>query len=106
MGRLEETALFVNRRGRRLRGEGIGIALHKLARKAKVPLVTLHQFRHTCASDLLERGVQLPFVQKFLGHACVQSTIRYLAISDPERRRAIALHPINEILSTCGEEQL
>lgn len=101
-GAITETALFVNRFGRRIRGENVGTALHKLARRAGVPLVTLHQFRHTCASDLIESGVTLPFVQKMLGHACVQSTMRYLAIGDPERRRAIEKHPINEILAQCG----
>ena len=99
---LQETALFVGRFGQRLRGNNIGPALHKLARRAGIPLVTLHQFRHSCASDLLESGVRLPYVQKMLGHACVQSTMRYLAISDPERRRAIEMHPINEILAGCG----
>ncbi len=101
-GALNETSLFVNRFGRRICGERISVSLHKLARRADVPLVTLHQFRHTCASDLLESGVTLPFVQKVLGHACVESTMRYLAIGDPERRRAIEKHPINEILAQCG----
>jgi site-specific recombinase XerD len=101
-GALNERSLFVNRFGRRICGQRISVALHKLARRAGVPLVTLHQFRHTCASDLIESGVKLPFVQKVLGHATVVTTMRYLAISDPERRRAIELHPVNEILAQSG----
>lgn len=99
---LDEPALFLNKHGKRLSGSGIGVALLKLAKKAEVPLVTLHQFRHTCASDLLESGIKLPMVQRFLGHACYQSTIRYLAISEPARWEAMKLHPINEILSSTG----
>jgi len=41
--------------------------VHRLARRAQVPLVSLHQFRHTCASDLLEHGASLPEVQSLLG---------------------------------------
>jgi site-specific recombinase XerD len=65
------TALFLNRRGERLRAEQLGLLVHRLARVAEVPLVTLHQFRHSCASDLLEQGVSLPAVQQMLGHASV-----------------------------------
>jgi integrase/recombinase XerD len=63
-----------------------------------VPLVSLHQFRHTCASDLLESGVSLPEVQQLLGHATVVTTTRYLQIADPERAKAIKLHPLNDHL--------
>jgi integrase/recombinase XerD len=63
-----------------------------------VPLVSLHQFRHTCASDLLESGVSLPEVQQMLGHATVVTTTRYLQIADPERARAIKKHPLNDYL--------
>jgi integrase/recombinase XerD len=101
-GNFQETALFVGKFGQRLQGNNVGTGLHKLAKRAGVPLVTLHQFRHSCASDLLESGVRLPYVQKMLGHASVESTMRYLAISDPERRRAIEMHPINEMLAACG----
>lgn len=103
-GNISEPALFVNKHGRRISGGGIGLALLKLAKKAEVPLVTLHQFRHTCASDLLESGIKLPIVQKFLGHACFESTVRYLAISEPARKEAMAMHPINEILSSTGDK--
>jgi site-specific recombinase XerD len=94
-----QTALFLNRRGERLRAEQLGALVHRLADSAKVPLVTLHQFRHSCASDLLEQGVSLPEVQQMLGHASVTSTTRYLQVADPERVRAIGKHPLNDYLS-------
>jgi site-specific recombinase XerD len=97
-GRLEERALFVSRAGKRLRGDQIGLRIHRLAERAGVPLVSLHQFRHTCASDLLEGGVTLPQVQQILGHAALTSTMRYLSISDPERQKAMRKHPINTFL--------
>ena len=93
-----EPALFLNREGRRMSSEGLGLMVHRLARAAQVPLVSLHQFRHTCASDLLESGVSLPEVQQLLGHASVTTTTRYLQIADPERARAVQRHPLNDYL--------
>lgn len=36
-----------------------------------------HILRHTCASRLIQRGVPLVMVQKWLGHESIQSTMRY-----------------------------
>jgi site-specific recombinase XerD len=58
----------------------------------------LHQFRHSCASDLLEAGVRLHEVQRILGHQAISTTIRYVHIADPQRREAISRHPINDWL--------
>jgi site-specific recombinase XerD len=74
------------------------LLIHRLAHKAKVPLVSLHQFRHTCASDLLENGASLIEVQSILGHKSVESTSRYLHVAGPERARAISKHPLNDYL--------
>ena len=97
-GTVGETALLINREGKRLSAQCLGLLVHRLARKAKVPLVSLHQFRHTCASDLLENGASLIEVQNLLGHKSVGTTSRYLHIADPERARAISKHPLNDYL--------
>lgn len=95
---LEEDALFVNGLGGRLTGQAIGIGVHRLAHRAGVPLKTVHQFRHTCASDLLAEGIPLSDIQQILGHATISSTVRYLEVADPQRREAMKRHPINELL--------
>jgi len=99
-GRLGERALLVTRRGERLTGQAISNAVHGFARRAAVPLVTVHQFRHSCASDLLEAGVHLAEVQRILGHQGIATTVRYAHIADPARRAAMARHPINGFLQT------
>jgi len=98
-GRVDERALLVNTLGERVSAEAISGMVRRLAETAGVGTVTIHQFRHSCASDLLEAGVTLPEVQKILGHAVIASTVRYLAIADPERARAISRHPINRFLA-------
>lgn len=103
-GTVGESALLINSLGRRLRGQNLHTLLHRLARTAEVEPVTAHQFRHTCASDLLESGVPLPDVQRFLGHAAIESTMRYVAIANPERVAAIAKHPLNGFLAASDYE--
>jgi len=94
-GRTTQTALWVNRAGEALRATHISSSLRALARRAGIGRITLYQFRHSCASDLLESGVGLIDVQRLLGHQCIQTTVRYARVADPARREAIARHPIN-----------
>ena len=102
VGLIPETALLVSRYGQRLSGSAISNGVHDIAIAAQVPIHSLHQFRHSCASDLLEAGVHLAEVQRILGHAVISTTVRYVHIADPQRRAAIALHPINDWLQPQG----
>jgi site-specific recombinase XerD len=104
LGLLQQRALWVNRHGGRLSGPAISHGIHTLARRLHVCLGSLHQFRHTCASDLLESGAGLHEVQKILGHQVISSTMRYLHISDPQRREAITRHPLNDWLKGTDYE--
>jgi site-specific recombinase XerD len=42
--------------------------------------------------------VGLPEVQRILGHQGIATTVRYAHIADPQRRAAMACHPINDWL--------
>jgi site-specific recombinase XerD len=97
-GELSAPALLVSRLGERLTAQAISNGIHSLATRAGVPLVSVHQFRHSCASDLLEAGVHLAEVQRILGHQGIATTVRYTHIADPARRAAMSLHPINDFL--------
>ena len=103
LGLADEPALFVNRYGRRLTGGAISRGIQKLTDGKEDSSITLHQFRHTCASDLLEAGVRLPEVQNILGHQAIGTTMRYLHVADPQLHEAMKCHPINEILLKGGE---
>jgi len=102
LGRMEEDALFVNLHGQRLSPGAISRAIGRLADRAGVGKITLHMFRHSCASELIEAGLSLPEVQAVLGHQCIGTTMRYLSISDPRRHEAVARHPLNDILELEG----
>ena len=101
-GTADEPALFVSRSGGRLKATAISRGLQSLGRSCSETRITMHQFRHTCASDLLEAGTCLPDVQQLLGHQCIGTTMRYLHVADPQLHQAVKVHPINEILTAGG----
>lgn len=98
-------ALFVNRNGERVNGTQLLVQFKRIAKRAGVDKATIHMFRHSCATGLIEEGVPLPHVQRILGHASTQSTFRYLEIASPERRKAMNKHPVNEILMELKETE-
>lgn len=97
VGRINEPALFVSKYGTRLTPHAISHGIKSLAHRSGHGELTLHQFRHSCASDLLENGVHLAEVQKVLGHQTIETTVRYLHVADPQLHASVRLHPINSM---------
>src|SRR6266496_1376595 len=50
---------------------------------------TLHQLRHTHATELINGGVSLPTIRKRLGHKNIQTTLRYAEQADETADREI-----------------
>lgn len=42
----------------------------------------IHACRHTCASRLIQKGVSIPIIQKWLGHTSITTTMRYAHLTD------------------------
>jgi integrase/recombinase XerC len=102
LGSSDESALFVNRYGGRLTAGAISRGIRTLGSRCSETPITMHQFRHTCASDLLEAGVCLPEVQQVLGHQTISTTMRYLHVADPQLHQAVKVHPLNDIPTVGG----
>lgn len=64
--------------------------LKRAAARAGVAHATLHKFRHTYATRLLEQGADVVTVQRLLGHSDLDTTRRYLN-PDLERKRVAVL---------------
>lgn len=65
-----------------------------LRRVKKVALITKritpHTTRHTFATTLLDKGVDLKTVQELLGHSHIRTTEKYLHTSDEKKMDAVA----------------
>ena len=49
--------------------------------------ITLHSFRHTFATHLIQKGMPVRHVQELLGHRQLETTIQYLQLSINELQR-------------------
>ena len=72
----------------RLTDAAILKAFEALAARAGVARFTPHDLRRSCASDLLDNGVDISTVADHLGHAKVETTRRYDRRPDERKRRA------------------
>lgn len=64
--------------------------LKRAAKLAGVEGATLHRFRHTYATRLLEQGADVVTVQRLLGHSDLETTQRYLNPDVERKREAVA----------------
>jgi integrase len=63
--------------------------LKRVAERAGVADATLHKFRHTYATRLLENGADIVTVQRLLGHSDLDTTKRYLNPDVDLKRSAV-----------------
>ena len=54
--------------------------------------VSLHTLRHSMATHLSEAGVSLRWIQKFLGHKNLTTTLQYLHLTDPKEEDGRETH--------------
>lgn len=73
--------------GKRLRSVRTGFAA--ACKRGNLADVTFHTLRHTFASQLVMRGVDLRTVQELMGHKDLTMTQRYAHLSPDHKRRAI-----------------
>lgn len=75
-------ALFISDKGYRAQGQSLLIRLRRLARLSKIDKeIGLHTLRHSIATHLLQSGMELKHIAKFLGHSSLESTQIYTHIT-------------------------
>lgn len=89
----KEKALFVsykgpkNQAGKRLSARAIESLVKKYALLSGCPITTTpHTLRHSFATDLLKKGVDIRIVQEFLGHKNISTTQIYTHVTRPQLR--------------------
>ena len=61
---------------------GLGYIYNRAKEKAGIRKAGgIHTLRHCYATGLLEAGVELPVIQRRLGHNSIRSTMRYLHLA-------------------------
>ena len=77
-----ERVLFPGYRGEHLSARQISRLFKEAAREAGITKpVTLHTLRHSFATHLLERGVDIRVIQALLGHTKLTTTARYASVA-------------------------
>jgi integrase/recombinase XerD len=91
--------LFLNRFGGLFGVSGICKKLKGYTKAAKIEkTITVHSFRHTLATSMLQRGAELRHIQAILGHDYLHTTERYTRIVKTELRRVQAKHHPREAI--------
>jgi len=90
--------IFISKFKRQLSTQGVrNMILRYTGDAGIVHRITPHMFRHTFATLLLEEGVDIKYIQDFLGHSSISTTQIYLHTSPGKQK---------SILQTCHPREL
>ena len=82
---------------------GMNFALSQAKKKCKLQKsITLHTFRHSYATHLLEFGVDIVTIKELLGHARIETTMIYLHVAKPNRSNVFS--PFDKLYPSAGKE--
>jgi len=89
----QEDYIFLSKRGKYLSRISIFNIVKELAEKAQIKKnISPHTFRHSFATELIERGANLRAVQEMLGHESITTTQLYTHINKEFLRQSIISH--------------
>ena len=85
----KEEAFFISQRGRRIHGQSMLLRVKLLVLKVdnaelQQKEIGLHTLRHSIATHLLQNGMKLEAIAKFLGHSSLESTQIYTHLVEQE----------------------
>ncbi len=91
LSRLPEQRLLINENGSPLSGSRINDIVSTLAQRAGITYknVTPHTLRHTFATRLKDKGVDIETIRRLLGHSRIEDTARYVHSGEEQMRDAV-----------------
>ena len=92
----DSSVIFVNSRGEKLNSRSLRRLITDYAKKADINKeVTPHVFRHSFATTLLNKGVDIRYLQELLGHSSISTTQIYTHVSKALLREVyMSEHPL------------
>ena len=102
----DDTALFLNHRGRRLTRQGFWLILKEYAEVADMRDITPHTLRHSFATHAITHGSDLGDVQRILGHVSIATTQVYQRIATEMREQERVADPGNNVSPNAHEPEL
>ena len=95
----QQLALFLTHQGERYAPNGMSYKIRTYLKKSQVPKSGgCHLFRHTMATQMLENGADIRFIQELLGHAKLETTQIYTHVSIAQLQAIhAATHPAAKI---------
>jgi site-specific recombinase XerD len=89
---------FRTKAGRGINRKVVYERVKKYAAQAKIAKrVTPHTFRHTCATHLVQRDVNIVTIRDLLGHRQITSTQVYLHTTAHELQEVARIHPVSQL---------
>lgn len=90
---------FVNRYGDALSTQTVRLMLQHYTKAAGIEQhITPHMIRHSFATLLLEKGVDIRIIQQLLGHASIVTTQIYTNVASEQKKKILEMyHPRNEM---------
>lgn len=86
----EHDYLLINSRGTPLSSQSARLIVKDNAKRAKISRpITPHMYRHSTATQLLEAGVDIRYVQQLLGHESIQTTEIYTHVENSALKKQI-----------------
>lgn len=73
--------------GRELKVDYVSKTFQTLTQKAGMPKIRFHDLRHSTATNLLAKGVDLKIIQELLGHSSINTTANFYLHPDIEKKR-------------------
>ena len=93
-------SFLVNRIKQPLSDQSVRNTVKKFAQKAKINRrITPHTFRHSFATLLLERDVDIKYIQAMLGHSSILTTQIYTHVNrEKQRKILVSKHPRRDMV--------
>jgi integrase/recombinase XerD len=81
---------FINRLRTRLSEQSVRFMVRKHSQAIRIDEnITPHMFRHSIATLLLESGVDIRYIQTFLGHSSITTTQIYVHVNEEAQRKIL-----------------